>query len=172
MINNKKIWVTIVLIVLIALMILAVFIYFFSQVTKSANVQDKQQKIEQINEFNKPYESYQRNLLRGYDIVTVSNKANDYNIRYRESNIAKTDKDEEIHIYVTFKLGDFDKFKNNEVSDLTEYFKDVKNNYKQKIADFREKYFKCTDVKYNGVTGKVNALYFEELDGNKLFNKV
>ena len=156
--------------ILIALMILASFMFLFNQMSENANLQDEQQKAEEIVEFNSPYEVYQRNLLRGYDIVTVSNKANDYNINYRNKT-EETDINQEIHIYVTFKLDDWEEFRKNTSYDLTAYFKDLRKNNKEKFDIFEEKYFKCTKMEYNNITGKIKALYFEEQDGIALLEK-
>ena len=70
--------------ILIAIMLMGSFIYLFNQISENTNAQDKEKLMEQINEFNKPYEAYQRNLIRGVEIASLCNKANSYNTKNSE----------------------------------------------------------------------------------------
>lgn len=67
--------------VLISLVIIGAFILMMSNVTDYQNKSDVQVASEQIAEFNNTYETYNRNNVRGSDMVSLMNRVLDYNQR-------------------------------------------------------------------------------------------
>ena len=59
--------------VLISLVIIGAFILMMSNVTDYQNKSDVQVASEQIAEFNNTYETYNRNNVRGSDMVSLMN---------------------------------------------------------------------------------------------------
>lgn len=152
--------------ILLALILLATFVYLFGLMTQNTKEQDRVQLMEQIAEFNKQYESYERNLLRGVDIASVCNKANNYNIQNEKKDIK-----ERIVIHVTL-MADWENLSKNTdyiMTDRTIFdFDKMKKNESSKFYEFKIKYFKCTKVEYSRETGKVTAMYFKEINGMAL----
>lgn len=149
--------------ILLALILLGTFVYLFGLMTQNTNEQDRVKLMEQIVEFNKEFESYERNLLRGVDIASVCNKANNYNIQNEKKDI-----NESIVIHVTLMNDWEDLSKDTDyiMTDRTKFdFDKMKKNESSKFYEFKTKYFKCTKVEYSQDTGKVTAMYFKEIDG-------
>lgn len=61
--------------VLIAIMIIATLMYMFNQSATYSSELELQEKKEQIAKYNKEYESYQKSLIRGTEILSIMNKA-------------------------------------------------------------------------------------------------
>lgn len=64
---------------LLAMMILMLLISLATTITDVAESQDKKQLTEQLVQFNKQYEAYNKTKMFGTDVITVVNKAIDYN---------------------------------------------------------------------------------------------
>lgn len=65
--------------ILLAMMILALMVYLGTSITDMAESEDKRTLAEQTEEFNKSYLSYNKSRVYGTDVITVVNKAIDYN---------------------------------------------------------------------------------------------
>lgn len=65
--------------VLFAIMILSLVVYMSTTTTRMAEAQDEKKKVEELNAFNKEYEAYNKTRMYGADLITVVNKAIDYN---------------------------------------------------------------------------------------------
>lgn len=65
--------------VLVAVIIMGFLIYMFHNATEMKNQEINEERQRQIMLFNKEYESYNKKLMRGTDVITVMNMANNYN---------------------------------------------------------------------------------------------
>lgn len=65
--------------ILLAMMILALMVYVGTIMTDMAESEDRRTLAEQTAEFNKSYLSYNKSRIYGTDVITVVNKAIDYN---------------------------------------------------------------------------------------------
>lgn len=65
--------------ILFAIMILSLVVYMSTTTTRMAEAQDEKKKVEELTAFNKEYEAYNKTRMYGADIITVVNKAIDYN---------------------------------------------------------------------------------------------
>lgn len=83
--------------ILIAIMVLATLMFMVQNTASYKSEAEEQQKLQQITNFNKEYESYQKSLLRGTELITVINKAIANNIKYEEQ-------DKVYDINIKFKL--------------------------------------------------------------------
>ena len=70
--------------ILIAIMVIATLMFMVQNTASYKSQAEEQQMLKQITNFNKEYESYQKSLLRGTEVVTVINKAIANNIKYEE----------------------------------------------------------------------------------------
>lgn len=162
---------------------------------------------EQITKFNMEYESYEKTLLRGTELVTLINKAIANNTKYEDSDkvydidihfklktpiketivTVEDGKKKNTEEKVTFGEAKTYKLIDNKQSDriskdISQFmeigalnssnsyeiinYKDI-DNYQMiysGFTDFKRKIFKCTNIEYSDVTGRVNLLGFEEVD--------
>lgn len=66
---------------LLAILILTVLIYMLNASNTLAQAQDEKKLAQQTAAFNKEYEAYDKSRMYGTDVITVVNKAIDYNQR-------------------------------------------------------------------------------------------
>ena len=153
--------------VLLALMILAVFLFIWQGLSDYSKQSDEQKKMEQVMTFNKEYESYQRQILRGADIVTIMNKVDDNNKRYPY----KIEWEMKIPVDLTYddskESGNSDKLLISRGIYKNSSFWNTLNNAGKK--EFRRLYFRCTSVLYDNIENRVNKITFEQYDSKVLF---
>ena len=83
--------------ILIAIMVLVALMFMVQNTASYKSEMEEQQMLQQITNFNKEYESYQKSLLRGTELITVINKAIANNTKYEEQ-------DKVYDINIKFKL--------------------------------------------------------------------
>ena len=102
--------------VLIALLIISLFVYMFNKVSYHQAVQNQNLETQKIEAFNKTYESYNKSILYGADVISVINMATSHNLLETEGSSYTDDalgnrtytwnKHDPNFIEVTFKLED------------------------------------------------------------------
>lgn len=154
--------------ILIALMIIALLIYMVQTIGNVREQENVKQRQEQILAFNKEYESFDKTLMRGTDVITVINKANNNNSKNSD------DPDMQINSAITITKSTI-KIKNETVMDKGKVYSGGGEEYNKIINDkddkdaeeakkqFKRLFFKCTDITYNE-DGRVNGISFEEVD--------
>lgn len=149
--------------ILIALLILALVVYGYSNIRNLSASELTEKEIEQLAVFNKEYESYNRKLLRGVDVISVINKAIDNNKKYENDNYYT--------INIQFKMAEEVVYKKDGKTSTTAFninkyynmndFEIIKNDT-DAFTDFKRRIFDCTELKYNETSGRVNYMKFEE----------
>lgn len=86
---------------LLAILIVSLLIYAWSLFSKYQSSQDDLTEIEDTAKFNEQFTNYQRDNVKGYDILSLANKVVDYN--YRKSNV-DTAKNDEKYVPITIKI--------------------------------------------------------------------
>lgn len=71
--------------ILIAIMVIALIYMLVNKISETAEQDELQLKAEQTAKFNKEFESYEKSLMRGTEVITVINKAIVNNNRYDNS---------------------------------------------------------------------------------------
>lgn len=141
--------------VLIAVLTIALLVMAFSSSSQFYKTQDDIEAVEQITAFNQEYESYNKKLLRGTDVISVCNKALSNNEKYSDV--------PENQINVKFKL--VENLMNNTLVKNQEYSKDslkmLKNN-SEDFSDFKRRVFNCTNVTYRKDNGRIESITFVE----------
>ena len=99
--------------ILLSIMIIATLLYMVNNIREVKNQEDEQLKQQQILEFNKEYESYEKNLMRGTDVITVINKANNSNLQNLDS--GNDEIIEERHIVIKITINDAITDKSNNI---------------------------------------------------------
>ena len=69
---------------LLAIIIIAVLMYVVQNTASLKKAEEDKEIAEQITKFNMEYESYEKTLLRGTELVTLINKAIANNTKYEE----------------------------------------------------------------------------------------
>ena len=70
---------------LLAIIIIAVLMYVVQNTASLKKAEEDKEIAEQITKFNMEYESYEKTLLRGTELVTLINKAIENNKKYEDS---------------------------------------------------------------------------------------
>ena len=120
--------------ILLALMTLSLVIYMSTSTTRIVQAQNEKKVAKELQSFNESYEAYNKRLMYGTDVITVYNKAADYN-KKGES-------------FISIKV--YDK-NGNEISISYE-------------KEFKNKVFECLDdaIEYDNETGKIIQMIFRE----------
>lgn len=160
--------------ILIAMIVLSVLVWGWNRVARYHQTEEEIETVQQIFQKNKELESYNKQIVRGYELRSLYNLIIDMNTRYSEEkgykNISakiRINKDSEIMNFfkVIFNVNDSRKGQSNKnkLDEITRrwvtskdgdsleefmesYF--LKEEGLRKI--FNETYFKCIDMKYNG----------------------
>lgn len=104
--------------VLIAVLIIALIYVLVNNLSDLSKQDEQQLKIKQTEAFNKEYESYDKKLMRGTDLITLINKAIANNEKYE-------DQDEIYDVNIVFTL-------NSDVTEVTVTIKENKQVGKEK----------------------------------------
>lgn len=132
--------------ILLALMTLSLIVYVSTSTTRMAEAQDAKKASEELAAFNASYEAYNKTRMYGTDVITVVNKAINYNGKLDNSqkneaitikvevteNFAATKQIIEEYADNTVKKGD--------VTEIGEYSLYAKNGSKTVTVDFDTKY--------------------------------
>lgn len=153
--------------ILIAVVIIGMVIYMFSSSGKLFGEEINIEKTEQLVLFNNEYESYNRKLLRGTDVISIINKAISNNTKYgikgsNEPNYFMQVEFEmkEALVYTQTGTSDNVNFEVGQRYNITS-FNNIKNNV-EAFTDFKRRIFDCEELKYNRKTGRVNYIFFIE----------
>lgn len=162
--------------ILIAILIIGLIVYMFNSAGQLFKTSEDVEQTEQITAFNKEYEAYDRKLMRGTDIISIINKVNSNNKKYKELS--------EYQITVEFELVEDLGYKKTVDNDKTVIVLDVDNkiskgkynnnsnewltikNNVEAFTDFKRRVFDCTKMEFSDETGRVNRMYFKEREIN------
>lgn len=192
---------------LLAILILTVLIYMLNASDILAQAQDEKKLAQQTSAFNKEYEAYDKSRMYGTDVITVVNKAIDYNQR-----LGVDDEDYKINIILDLSQ-DFDTTKKkitqnadgtktegshikfmdgclkagihqlfegpekmsesvinffaldpNDSSNTEKVGTTIVTTYTYSaITNFKRATFKCENVSYSPITGRVNSMTFKQI---------
>lgn len=152
--------------ILIALLIISLLVYGYTNIRNVSKTEQGSIEVEQLVAFNKEYESYNRKLLRGVDVISIMNKAINNNTKYENESLYKItiefSMDEELVYKKDGKTSSNFKFKVGENNKYT--FSDYMNivNDSDAFTDFKRRIFDCKEIRYNKESGRVNYMYFKE----------
>ena len=152
---------------LIAILTLSLVVFAFNSIAQNYKTQDEVEVVKQVTAFNSEYESYNRKLLRGTDVISLCNKAMDNN----ERNYGIADK----QINIQFQMAEafvYKKDVNNKGVKTNKTFNlgirynmseitNIKND-SEAFTDFKRRIFNCQEVIYNTDTGRIKSMFFKE----------
>lgn len=114
--------------ILLAIMILSLLVYMLGTTSRMAQAQDEKKVAEQLVAFNNEYEAYNKSRLYGIEVITVVNKAIDYN-----GGLEPKDADKAINIELTitepegFKTSKQEVITNGDGEEISSTTKDVED---------------------------------------------
>ena len=174
--------------ILIAILITSLLVTGWNKITDYSKVQEEVQTAEQITNFNKEFESYNKRVVRGYELISLENLVDDTNIRYSTVNGF-----EKLELYIKFLKGttlvetltyDMSKKKTDDKmkKQITESYIDIENYrfyYDKALGDnpdlakiYKESYFQCDKMVYNGEneedngkgSARIQKMYFTQIE--------
>lgn len=162
--------------IIIAMLIVGLIVYGWTKITSYQKVQEQTTKTEQITNFNKEFESYNKSVIRGYQLLSLANLVNDTNYKYSSTNGYS-----EIKVYVmlckegeavgTYNNGAYlpgatgdarNKYKTTYFNMLN-YAKQFDNINADNKKEFKELYFDCQKVEYDNNNGRVKEFYYQQI---------
>lgn len=178
---------------ILAILVISLVVYGWNKITNYQKVQEATQTTQQITKFNKEFESYNKGVVRGYQLISLANLVNDTNTQYSAVEGYKqmglyamlciepgaTGYTAEKNTWnksaklpgatnlspVTISGISYNKYFN--IIDYVENYFDTTNASQQITNDekkqFKELYFDCTEVDYDNTTGRVIRFVFEEI---------
>lgn len=176
--------------ILIALMILSLIIYVFTSTSRMAQAQEGKKETEEIVAFNQTYEAYNKKRMYGTDIITVVNKAIEYNRKATEKIeiilITHNDYETTEEIITTDSNGITTSTKTKKIKDLSlkadtydatllkDFFgqevndeigvkegRNTTKNVYSSLTTFKMSIFECVNIAYNK-NGRIASMKFEE----------
>ncbi len=151
--------------VLIAIMVISALVLMFDRISEVSQTEQDALVAQQLTEFNREYEAFNRRDLWGGQIISVMNKMLDNNNKY-----ATLDEDNYM-MDISVKFTVIDDFFNKKKEGTTystlvsfsQKFAEAQRTEDQ-LTELKRKLFKCVSVEYNEETGRVQKMYFEEVD--------
>ncbi len=83
------------------MLIISLVVVSWSRFSKVQKEKVKADEIKSISDFNKEFESYNKDIVRGYELVSLANLANDTNKKYSEVEGFK-----KFNVYISMKSSD------------------------------------------------------------------
>ena len=90
--------------VLITMLIVMLLLFFKGRITEFYNDQGKIDDIENVTQFNKQFTNYEREKVYGYELISLANMVQDYNIRH-SAEAQNDEKYNPITLIVSFPAG-------------------------------------------------------------------
>jgi len=147
--------------IIIGVILLSVMIHGYTNISKLYLTEEESKQTEQLAVFNKDYESYNRKLLLGLDVITLMNKVLDNNEKY--------DDDPYYTINIEFEMVEVGSTATLPVGvyDLEDYNTSIKNN-NTVFDNLKTDIFNCTEITYNDKSGRVNFMRFVQRPYDKI----
>lgn len=143
---------------LIAMLIVSLLVFGLNRLSKYENAKDEAKRNEQLVEFNKQFESYNKSVIKGYEMISLANLADDMNTKYSEEDAYTP-----VHIYLnlrekTAKLPGSGTVSYITISslkyyDLVDYIENTFNDPEKCSStdrqEFKQLYFQCVNTEYD-----------------------
>lgn len=155
--------------VMIAIMITGLLIFGFQKLRSYQNTQDEASKTAQVAEFNNQLEAFNKQVVPGYQIISLAHLIQDINEKSKDENF----KEIALTVNINGTLGSFSnnnsfgdnflKSKSNTITPFMVIYDSNNANYSDVFKQFKEMYFKCTDVETDNVNGRITKMSFKEI---------
>lgn len=146
--------------ILIAMMVAGILVY--SRV-EWGDYQESQERVklqEQTTEFNQRFESYNKKVITGFQMISLTNLVTDYNSSVKETGY----KDIELKVkWYDLKENQTPShsLKDLSLDEIAKFGTGSKTDKEKK--EFKEKYFTCVSINYDNASGRVIAMNYKEI---------
>ena len=140
---------------LIAMLIIGLLTWGYTQLRSMQQSDVTEEERQQIVEFNERFEAYNKKVVRGYQMISLSNLVLDTNSRYTE---------EEGYMPVTIivnGLSSEEAEKEDLVNYIQTYYDSMTSNEKNAL---KQLYFECTGVEYDSRNSRVIKMTFKRVN--------
>lgn len=162
--------------ILLALLVLWTLVHMVQNAGELKRQEVSEERQKQILEFNKEYESFDKKLMRGTDVITALNMANNYNSKNAwdfNKNGGKGDWDDSLKIKATVKLGKNEININKE--DLSKMINDeikrIYDNAHLELPDEKKDYTMAANTEYKAEEAAYIAVILDENNALKEFKR-
>ena len=156
---------------LLAMLIVGLITWGYGNIRNYRQTQVEIQKMNDTVEANKKFEAYNRGNVRGYQMISLANLANDINKRYEDEGYKK------VNIIATMsdenqlpKAEKADRVKDAKYRNYYDIISYVENIYEtlnpNEKNQFKQYYFECENVEYDEQNGRVTRMIFRQLKVN------
>lgn len=177
--------------IIIAMLVLSLIVFGIRRASRYEQQKQESVEVEQLAEFNQSLLSYENDIVSGFRMISLSNLANDNNVRF------SSEIDDFVPVRIYAKLintdgqlpgwsgynstDDYKKIKlSTGVETREKYFNMInyvgttangpyyiqsngKATDKKTQTEFKQLYFQCMDVTYDKTTGRVIQMVFDEI---------
>lgn len=168
--------------ILIGIIILSALVIMWGNTSTLFDTQESVKTVEQVQAFNTEYEAFNKKLLRGVELISVINKAENNNRSYANGKISTSRaimqsemQDPGYYISIEFEMKEAivytkingkgkptsKKFEIGKTYSMNDFFEGVKKD-EDAFTDFKRRVFDCTKTGYNKSTGRINYMKFVE----------
>lgn len=159
--------------VIISLIIIGVVVYVFSSAKSMQEELDTNSKIQQISQHNKQFEAYYKKVMRGIDIITITNKIIDNNKNHPEYPI-------EVVITINYDTTTPTTVVSDGLLKRSYYFASLDRltytnllNTPSNVSTFKqERFFEGSSMSYTNTDGRVSKMEFNEITEDVLKNRI
>ena len=92
--------------ILIAMLVISLITFSITRLRSYQETKDSAKEVEQITEYNKKFETYNKNVVKGYEIVSIANLVENTNNQYGDTIYRYTP----LSAYIAFKTKDDDEY--------------------------------------------------------------
>lgn len=140
---------------LIAMLIVGLLTWGYTQIRSLQQENVTEEERQQVVEFNERFEAYNKRVVRGYQMISLSNLVYDTNTRYTYDNG---------YTPVTIIVDGLSS-ETAEKEDLESYIQDKYDTMTSNEKNaFKQLYFECTDVKYDAKNSRVVSMNFRRVN--------
>ena len=140
---------------LIAMLIVGLLTWGYTQIRALQQANVTEEEIQQVVDFNERFEAYNKKVVRGYQMISLSNLVYDTNTRYTEE-VGYTP----VTIIVD-GLSDQNATGEDLVNYIQTYYDTMSSNQKNAL---KQLYFECTGVEYDNRNSRVVKMTFRRVN--------
>lgn len=156
---------------LLAMLIVGLLTWGYSNIRNYRQTKVEAERIQEVVASNKRFEAYNRGNVRGYQLISLANLANDINQKYEDegytevSIIARMNDEKSLPRATNAEKVQDSKYRN--YYDMIKYVENVYQTLKaNEKNEFKQFYFECENIEYDEQNGRVTKMVFKVLNIN------
>lgn len=153
---------------LLAMMIVGLLTWGYGSIRNYEKAKEETERLKEIVEYNKTFESYNKANVRGYQMISLANLANDTNTRYAEDGyktvniLVKMSENSVLPKATQAEKAEENKYR--EYYDMIKYVGNIYDNLNtNEKNEFKLLYFECEEVEYDKQNGRIVTMKFKQV---------